>query len=134
MTPAPTKETEFKQRFAAVLLDLQEVGSRDGEAMAMIGSLAAQLADKLQQKSWSGAKSVMTSEIYNGLLKSFETQGNIQHQAGRAKHAYAIQALALSLIAGTQRSDPQMVEGEKLFDAIIDRSVAIYLQTQPVRH
>lgn len=132
MTTAPTKEDEFKQRFATVLRDLQQAGAHDGEAMGLIGSLASELADQLQQSSWSGAKSVVTTETYNGLLKTFETQGNSLHQAGRAKHAYAIQALAVSLIAGTQRLDPQMAEGEKLMDAIIDRAVTLHRQQNPV--
>jgi hypothetical protein len=128
MTTAPTKEAEFKQRFVAVLQDLQEAGARDGETMALIGSLAAELAASLNQQSWSGAKSVMTTETYNDLLKTFETKGNGHHQAGRIKQAYALQALAVSLIAATQRADQTMAQGEMLLDAIIDRSVAIYRQ------
>ena len=128
MTTAPTKEAEFKQRFASVLQDLQEAGTRDGETMALIGSLASELAASLKQQSWSGAKSVMTTETYNDLLKTFETKGNGHHQAGRIKQAYALQALAVSLIAATQRADQTMAQGEMLLDAIIDRSVAIYRQ------
>lgn len=131
MTTAPTKEEEFKQRFATVLADLQQTGVNDGEAMGFIGSLGFELAHKLQQDSWSGAKTVITAETYNGLLKSFETQGNSLHQSGKAKQAYAIQALAVSLIAGTQRQDPQMAAGEKLLDAIIDRAVALHRQQHP---
>lgn len=135
MTTASTKETEFKQRFTAILEDLQQVGSRDGEAMGLVGSLAAELAAKLGQNSWSGAKSVMTAETYNGLLQTFEKQGNAHHQAGRTHHAYAIQALAVSLIAATQRSDPHMAQGEQLLDAILDLSVAVHRQqSQALRH
>lgn len=135
MTTAPTKEDEFKQRFVAVLRDLQQTGSHDGEAIALIGSLAADLADTLQQDSWSSAKSVVTTEAYNRLLKTFEAQGNALHQSGKTKQAYAIQALAVSLIAGTQRQDAQMAEGEKLLDAIIDRAVQLHRQQHPTtRH
>ena len=41
-----TKEEEFKQRFAAVLLDLQEHGRNDPEAMWLLGSLACEIAEK----------------------------------------------------------------------------------------
>ncbi len=71
----------------------------------------------------------MSHQTYNDLLKIFENRGNEYHQAGKQKHAYAIQALAMSLISATMRSDPQMAEGEKMLDAIIDRSVAVH-QTQ----
>jgi hypothetical protein len=126
-----SRNAEFKQRFAAVLGNIHKTSAEDGEAMALIGSLAAELAGDLQQQNWSTAKSVMAPRTYNDLLKIFEKRGNEAHQAGRTKHAYAIQALAMSLIAGTMRSDPQMAEGEKMLDALIDHSVAIY-QTQKV--
>src|SRR5690606_39129529 len=128
MTTAPTKEAEFKQRFVAVLQELQEAGTRYCETMALIGSLAAELSGSLGQQSWSGAKSVLTTETYNDLLKTFETKGNGNHQAGRDKQTSAIQALAVSLIAATQRADQTMAQGEMLLDTIIDRAVAIYRQ------
>lgn len=125
-TTSPSKEAEFKQRFTAVLKDLQEVGSQDGEAMALVGSLAGELAAKLNQASWTGAKSVMTGETYSNLLKTFETQGNEHHKAGRIKHSYAIQLLSISLIAATQRADAIMAAGEQLLDGVIDHTVSVY--------
>lgn len=132
----PTKEirdAEFKQRFAAVLADIQKNGQQDGEALGLIGHLASDLATSLQQANWSKAKSVITPQTYNDLLKVFEQRGNEYHQAGKAKHAYAIQALAMSLIAGTMRADQQMVQGEKFLDALIDRSVAIHQSLNPAK-
>jgi hypothetical protein len=121
-----TRNAEFKQRFAAVLVDIQEMSGEDGEAMALIGSLAADLAATLHQPNWSSAKGVVTPQVYNDLLKIFEQRGNDYHKAGKAKHAYAIQALAMSLVAGTMRSDPHLAEGEKLLDTIIDHMVGVY--------
>ena len=46
------------------------------------------------------------------------------HASGQVKQAYAIQALAVSLVSATQRADTMLAEGEKLLDAQIDRSVA----------
>jgi hypothetical protein len=120
------RNAEFKHRFAAVLSDIQKSGAEDGEAMGLIGHLAADLAVSLQQQNWATAKANMTTQTYNDLLKIFEQRGNEYHQAGKAKHAYAIQALSMSLVAATLRSDPQMAEGERMLDALIDRSVAIY--------
>lgn len=127
-----TRNAEFKQRFAAVLSDIQKSGAEDGEALALIGSLASDLAGTLKQQTWIAAKANMTTQTYNDLLKVFEQRGNEYHQAGKSKHAYAIQALAMSLVAATLRTDPQMAEGEKMLDAIIDRSVAVY-QTQALK-
>ena len=128
-----TKEEEFKQRFVAVLKDLQENGSKDNEAMWLLGSLASDLADDLKVADWSAAKRGMHSETYNTLLRTFEAQGNEHHQAGRGKHAYAIQALAVSLIARTQGADPQMAAGEALLDQIIDYTVAVYRREKQKR-
>lgn len=133
---APTPEVrnaQFKQRFAAVLADLQDTAAEDGEAMALIGHLASDLSNTLQQKSWSSAKSVITPQVYNDLLKVFEQRGNEYHQAGKTRHAYAIQALAMSLIAGTLRADQQMAEGEKILDGLIDHSVGVYRALNPIK-
>jgi len=133
---APTKEVrdaEFKQRFAAVLADIQKSGQEDGEALGLIGHLANDLAKSLQQPNWSSAKKVVTTQTYNDLLKIFEQRGNEYHQAGKGKHAYAIQALAMSLVAGTMRKDTQLAEGEKFLDALIDHAVATYQSLNPVK-
>lgn len=133
---APTTEVrnaEFKQRFIAVLTDLQDTSAEDGEAMALIGHLASDLANTMQQKSWSATKRVITPQVYNDLLKVFEQRGNEYHQAGKTKHAYAIQALAMSLISATMRKDAHLAEGEKVLDALIDRTVAIHQSLNPAK-
>ena len=134
---SPSKEQQFKIRFATVLDDLQQNGTKDAETIWLIGSLAAELATKLGQTSWSAAKSVMTREMYDELLSAFDNQGNAKHAAGEIKHAYAIQALAVSLVSGTQRADAAMAEGEKLLDAMIDHCVTTFLNAtkpEPIAH
>jgi len=133
MTTEPTKEAQFKQRFISVLADLREDGLKDSEAMELIGSLAADLADNLEQKSWTGAKQAMTPAVYDALLDSFQKRGNQYHKDGRTKHAYAIQLLGVSLVAMTQRNDADLAAGEKLMDRVIDSAVAHYRRTRP-RH
>jgi hypothetical protein len=75
----------------------------------------------------------MTASTYDALLKKMEQEGNAHHAAGRNKHAYAIQALAVSLIARTQRADPEMVTGDRLLDKLINTAIALY-QAQPRPH
>ncbi|WIY51765.1 hypothetical protein O9Z70_09720 [Devosia sp. YIM 151766] len=130
----PRAREQFRQHLATVLADLQETAAQDGEAVALIGSLATQLSDKFRQASWSRAKDAMSADNYDELLQSFEKQGNALHQAGRTKQAYAVQALATSLVAGTQRADTVIAQGEGLLDALIDRSVALYRQHLAKRH
>jgi hypothetical protein len=124
----PTKEEEFKQRFVAVLKDLQTNGKNDVEAMWLLGSLAAVLVDKAGQPSWPALKASLTREAYDGLLRDFQAQGNALHQQGKGKHAYAIQILGISLVAKTQL-DEQLQAGAALLDEIIDYAVVIYRKT-----
>jgi hypothetical protein len=128
-----TKEEDFKQRFVAVLKDLQENGSKDNQAMWLLGSLASDLADNFKAKDWSSAKRGMHAQSYDTLLRTFEAQGNEHHREGRDKHAYAIQVLAVSLIARTQGADPQMAAGEALLDQIVDYTVAVYRREKAAR-
>ena len=130
-----TKEAEFKQRFVAVLKDLQANGKDDIEAMWLLGSLATQIIEKAQQRSWTAFKASLTREAYDGLLRDFQKEGNALHQQGQGKPAYAIQILGISLIAKTQL-DEQMRMGERLLDEIVDYTVTIYrknrhLETRP---
>lgn len=125
-----TKEQDFKIRFAAVLQDLQQNGSKDAEAMWLLGSLASDLAGNFKATTWTGTKARLSGKSYETLLHAFENQGTEHHAAGRRKHAYAIQVLAVSMIAATQRNDEQMAAGEALLDQIIDYTVAVYRKTR----
>src|SRR5690606_11524472 len=131
MTTPADKQTDLLQRLAALLEDLREAGGQDGEAMAMLGTLAGDLARAHDRPSWSAAKATMTRQTYEALLEKFRTSGNEHVSAGRVRNAYAIQALALSLVAATQRGNAQIAEGERLLDAIIDQTVATYLRLSP---
>lgn len=121
-----TTPEDFKIRFAKTLQHIEEQGSKDQETMFLLGSLAADLADTTGQKSWSAAKATMSPQAAQALLKTIVAQGNEHHAAGQLKAAYAIQALGASLIVSTQRNDPHMATGEKLLDALIDQTVAVY--------
>jgi hypothetical protein len=121
----PTKEEDFKQRFVAVLQDLRDDGTSDPEAIWLIGSLAATLIDKGGAGSWADLKQRLTRSGYDGLLRDFEVSGNNFHREGRGKHAYAVQVLAVSLVARTQQ-DPDLQTGSKLLDQLIESAVRVY--------
>ncbi len=127
-----TTQSQFKDRFNQVLKDLQEEGINDPEAMFLLGSLAADLAGNLNRTTWSGAKAAMGAETYRMLLKTCETQGNEHLAEGRVKHAYAVQALAVSLVARTQHFDPDMKTLDGFLDHLIDTAIAVY-RDQPQR-
>ncbi len=122
----PTPQDQFRQHLANVLGDLQRTVAEDGESVALIGSLATELSTKLDRASWSDAKDAMSAANYDELLKSFQARGNALYQEGNTKQAYAIQALATSLVASTMRADRTIAEGEGLLDALIDRAVVLF--------
>lgn len=124
-----TKEEDFKDRFVAVLQDLRSNGGKDPEIMFLIGSLAARLIDRARQSSWVAYKVAMAPEAYSKLLSDFQKQGNDFHREGKAKHAYAIQVLAISLIARTQK-DPEVRAGDGLLDEMLGFLIAAYRKAE----
>lgn len=120
-----SKEADFKTRLAAVLNDIQGQGTKDAEAMWLMGGLASDLSANLKASSWRAAKSRMNRATYDMLLTKFREEGNAHHREGRIKHAYAIQALAMSLIAPTMK-DAKVREGGQLLDTLIDGAVTLY--------
>lgn len=124
-----SKEEDFKERFVAVLEDLRSNGGKDPEAMFLIGSLAARLVDRAKQPGWAAYKANMGRAAYDKLLGDFQKQGNDFHKDGKAKHAYAIQVLAISLIARTQ-NDPEIRAGDGLLDEMLGFLIAAYRKAQ----
>ena len=120
-----TKEEDFKERFVALMQDLRANATKDPEATWLIGSLATRLIDLYKLKTWSQFKLALTPPAYSKLLSDFEKEGNGFHQQGKAKAAYAVQVLGISLIARTQ-SDEQVRAGDSLLDEMIQAMVAVY--------
>ena len=126
-----TKQEDFKISLATLLKDLRESGVNDGQAMFLLGSLATGLADDLKSPGWVAAKNAMTPGTRNDVLRTFEDQANLHHREGRPRHAYAIQALAMSLIASTLRDDAHIASGEPLLDQIIAAAEANFRRAVP---
>lgn len=120
-----TKEQDFKERLVAVMHDVKDNALQDPEAIWLIGSTAGRLIDLYKLKGWGAFKRQLTSEAYDQLLKDFGEQGNSFHKQGKAKAAYAIQLLAISVVCRTQQ-DPEVRQGEKLLDQMIESTVVAY--------
>ncbi|MDB5539671.1 MAG: hypothetical protein JWQ89_1398 [Devosia sp.] len=127
-----SREEDFKERFVAMLQDFRSNGDKDPEAMFLIGSLAARLVDRARQPSWAAFKANMVPPVYDKLLSDFQKQGNDFHKEGKAKHAYAIQVLAMSLVARTQK-DAQVRTGEGLLDEMLGLLIASYRKAEATK-
>jgi hypothetical protein len=117
----PTKEEEFKQRFAAVVLDLTT--SEDTDMKTLIGGLAGRIISAAGAPNWIAFKARLSESAYSSLLTTFQTQGNALAQQGQHRQVYAIEVLAVSLVAKTQMGDPDIVSGTALLDPLIDQAI-----------
>ena len=90
---ATSKEDDFRQRFAALLLDLST--SDDTELTALLGSLGTRIISHAGVPTWAGLKQNLTRQDYDGLLKTFQAQGN--DLARIQRHVEAAKDFQLSL-------------------------------------
>jgi hypothetical protein len=127
-----TKEEEFKQRFVALMQDLGENHKDNPEAMFLVGSLASRLIDRAQQKSWSAYKSSLSEADFVLLLDDFQKKGNAFYAEGKDKHTYALQLLAMSVIARKQ-NDPDVRAGNRLLDDLVGFYVDAYRKAEKMK-
>ena len=119
--------TNFRSRFAAIMVDLKENGTNDLEVMWLMGSLANRLITEGRQQDWPSVKSALSREAYDSLLNTFSREGKALMSKGNRKAAFAVQALAYSMIA-SKMTDELIVSGDELLDDFIARCVAFYNQ------
>ncbi len=124
-----TKEEDFRERFVAMMKDLHANGGKDAEAQYLIGSLASRLMDKTGAKSWTVFKTTLGTFDHDALLRDFEKQGNKFHNDGKRKHAYAVQVLAMSVVAQTQ-ADKDVQSGNKILDGVINSLVILFRKAE----
>lgn len=124
-----TKEEDFRERFIAMMKDLHAYGGKDQEAQFLIGSLASRLMQKTGAKSWTTFKTTLGSFDHDALLRDFEKQGNKFHNDGKRKHAYAVQVLAMSVVAQSQ-TDKDVRSGNEILDGIINSLVRVYRKAE----
>ena len=115
----PSREAQFKQRFAALLAELTAPEGVDAQTMTMIGALARRIMDDAKVTSWQAFKLTQTAPLYDATLRTFQKQGNALVADGKLRTAYAVQVLAMSLIARTQK-DAAVQAGDRQLDGIID--------------
>jgi len=126
----PTKEEDFKQRFAGVLLDMRSAATDDPQGMWIVGSLAANIIDQARQPSWTVFKEKLSRQDWSALLTTFQNQGNALARQGAQRQVFAIQVLAASLVAKTQVQDLDIVSGDKVLNDIIDDAIVVFRDTQ----
>lgn len=119
MSDPISKEEFFKSKFLGLVRELADPATADPQSMIAVGALARRIMDDAKVMTWSAFKRGLTRELYDATLRIFQKQGNALVKDGKLRTAYAIQVLAMSLIARTQ-ADPEVEASERQLDAIID--------------
>jgi hypothetical protein len=122
----PTKEEDFKQRFSAIVAEMQ--ADDPGQAL-LVGSLAHQIVSHAKRPNWKVFKAGLGRADYDALLQSFQSQGNALARQGAVAQMRAIEILACSLIARTQRRDPEVARDNRELDGLIDEAIKRYARS-----
>ncbi|MCF6326465.1 MAG: hypothetical protein L3J21_04125 [Devosiaceae bacterium] len=123
---ALTPEEFFKKRFVALMADLGKNASKDPQTIWLIGSLAGSILSDANIVQWSHFKSALSAEAYNRLLAALKTQGNDLAKDKNHRAAYAVETIAISIIAPTMAKDPHIASGNELLDKMIGDAVGFY--------
>jgi hypothetical protein len=120
MTDEPiSKEEFFRSKFLGLVQELADPATADPQSMIAVGALARRIMDDAKVMSWGTFKRGLTRELYDATLRTFQKQGNALVKDRKLRTAYAIQVLAMSLIARTQ-ADPEVEAADRQLDGIID--------------
>ncbi len=123
---ALTPEKFFKKRFISLIADLGKNARKDMETVWLIGSLAGSILNDAKSPSWASFKSSLSGEAYDRLLTALKTQGNQLAEKGHHKSAYAVETIAISVIAPTMAKDKHIAKGNELLDKMISDAIDLY--------
>lgn len=122
-------ENVFKAQLLDLLKDIRENTGSDPRTAVLIGSAAAKLLDDTETTDWSTFKNRLSKEAYDELLKSCDDDISRLKAKGEDTIAYAVQAIAMSVIA-SRMTDPSTATGNELLDAVINRNIEIFREAK----
>ncbi len=113
-----------------ILVDLNKVRTRDAETMMLIGSLADRLCNKAGKTSWPEVKAGLGDDERQSLIDTFSREIEDSGNKGEIKSAYAMQALATSLV-GDKMTDERVTRGIALLDDFITAARGFFQRNKP---
>ncbi len=123
---AASPEEFFKTRFISLMADLGKNASKDPETIWLIGSLAGSILSDANIAQWPHFKSALSAEAYNRLLAALKNQGNQLSKDKNHRGAYAVETIAISIIAPTMFKDEHIKKGNELLDKMIADAIKFY--------
>jgi hypothetical protein len=109
-------------KITALLNDLNNEGTDNGEAMFLLGSAAASLTDTAEVQTWAQFRQTLDNADIIQLLGQIDTEGNRLLDEDKVTFAYAIQIVGMSLAAWGS-DNPRLREGASLLDAVIETTL-----------
>ena len=118
-------EKHLKSTLATVLKDLSEAGTKDPEAMWLIGSLATKFIEDSKAKDWVELKSRISPTGFELTIAELQKQIYELQKKGKIKPAYAAQAIAIS-IAAEKLKDKESKKGNELLNGLIANAIVYF--------
>ena len=113
-----------------ILVDLDQVRQRDPGTMMLIGSLADRLCVDAGQASWPEVKAALDDAARQSLIDKLSREIEDSGKKGEIKPAYAMQAIAASLV-GSGMSDERVSGGIALLDDFITAARDFFVHNKP---
>ncbi|MCF6344229.1 MAG: hypothetical protein L3J15_06090 [Devosiaceae bacterium] len=120
-------EKNIQATLFTVLKDLNESGSKDSEAMWLIGSLATKMIEDSKAKDWPELKLTISPKGFDLTISELQKQIIELQASGKKKAAYAMQAIAVSLTS-ERIKDEDTVQGNELLNQLIANAIAYFNQ------
>ena len=117
----------FLDGLTKIVVDLDKARTRDAEAVALIGSLAHRMVQDTGQSDWIGLKRSLSADTLNGVIGKLSREIDASAAKGQIKLAYAMQAIAASLV-GDRFEDRRIAMGIKLLDDFIAAASDYYVR------
>jgi hypothetical protein len=128
-----TTDDTLLNKITALMENIQSDGADNGEAMFLLGSAAADLADKGNHATWRDFKASLTAQEIIDYLRQIDTEGNRLLDEDKLTIAYALQVIGMSL-ATSSSDDPKLQQGAALLDDIVETTLVNfrnYIRTRP---
>ena len=125
-TAEEAKADLFLNGLVTIVTDLDKGGTEDPEMVARIGSLADRLIRAAGAADWQALKHDLSDAARKSAINTFSREIADSNEKGDVRTAYAMQAVATSLI-GTDFDDPRIAPGIDLLDRFITAARGFYI-------
>lgn len=127
----PDAKTEiFLDGLIKIVSDIDKGGRKDPDMVLRVGSLADQLIKSAGKPNWSAFKAGLSATERNNMIATFSREIEDSGEKGNIRMAYAMQAVAASIV-GDGFDDERITPGIALLDRYIVASRDFFIRNAP---